>query len=135
MPPQPDAYNYGGMMAHSPSQYGQFMPPPQQQQQQFSPHQSPQQHMQSPYGRGHGKAAAMGGMPPPQHHYGNKRQSNFVPSAMPGQMGPPGGYMPAMGVPVAHGMGAGNKLHGVNMNKKREQKKLYNDIRSGNFGI
>lgn len=129
MPPPPAQDGYypqynNKRMPNSPSQYGQFMPVPQQ-----------PQPMAGGYRNGNGAGNPQMMMPNPQYsqplmppHSPHKRQSNFGAGA-----GAPADYIPPM-VPMAP-MGHVNKLHGVNMNKKREQKKLYNDIRSGNFGI
>lgn len=53
---------------------------------------------------------------------------------VPGQGYAPYGNVPPNTIPMQMPHGGGNKLHG-NTNRRQDRRQLYDNIRSGNFGI
>lgn len=90
-------------------------------------HSMPQQQN---YNHAHHNVVSVPGQTIPPHF----SDKNYPPQHIrsPTLMTPSGSYMPGTYYPDAH---VGNKLHSGNIYKKKEQKNLYKNIRSGNFGI
>ena len=109
-------------------QYGMMPPVVQSPSMQFNQQMSPQQR-----NRGFNQPMNMN-----NNNYGSPQfQQGGIPMPMSMPMGGPGaGYMtaPPNTIPMQIPHGGGNKLHG-HTNKRQGRKQLYDNIRSGNFGI
>jgi len=124
-------------------QYNMMPPPVQSPNMQFNQHMSPQQRthgfnqpmpMTPNYGsqqfqQGVMPMPPMGGMP-----MGGVPMGGVPMGGVPGQGYAPYGNVPPNTIPMQMPHGGGNKLHG-NTNRRQDRRQLYDNIRSGNFGI